>query len=63
MTIQDVDSPENRNAQPEPDVVAQRRALCEACEHKKPVGLCGKCLCIIHLKTKWKDQKCPIGKW
>ena len=58
------DLPEVRNAEPTEDIVAMRRATCDACEHKVAGGvLCGKCGCVIFLKTKWKSQECPVGKW
>jgi hypothetical protein len=57
------DIPENRNAEPQAEQLAQRRALCDACEHKLPIGLCSQCGCVIFLKTKWKSQSCPLGKW
>lgn len=57
------DADANRNAEPPQDIVAHRRATCDQCEHKMDIGLCSKCGCIIFLKTKWKDQSCPVGKW
>jgi hypothetical protein len=52
-----------RNEESSAEMLARRRALCDACEHKTSVGLCGKCFCIIALKTKWASQSCPIHKW
>lgn len=43
--------------------VAQRRATCDACEHKNGIGLCRKCGCMVYFKAIWRDQKCPLGKW
>lgn len=57
------DLPENRNAKPTEEIIAFRRATCDSCSEKTALGLCGICHCIIHLKTMWKDQKCPIDKW
>ena len=42
----------------------KRYNICKSCEHFfKFSGQCLACLCIMKLKTKLKDAKCPKGKW
>ena len=42
----------------------ERKKLCKSCENYFiPTGQCKKCLCFIALKIKFKNEKCPIGKW
>lgn len=24
---------------------------------------CAKCFCLVHLKTKYKEENCPLQKW
>jgi hypothetical protein len=45
------------------DVLAMRRGVCDSCEHKTANFLCGKCGCIILLKTRKNNSECPVGKW
>jgi hypothetical protein len=41
-------------------------AICRTCEFN-PTGAehpsCSKCGCNMNIKARWKDQKCPVGKW
>lgn len=39
----------------------RRLEICGDCEYNK--GFCKKCGCIIRLKVKVKQTKCPINKW
>ena len=52
------------------DIVKERRAICNKCEHKTDKWLiifnedsCGLCKCSITKKTKLKSSKCPVKKW
>lgn len=58
------------------DQVAERFAICQACEIFKPAGdsqgVCTHSTCGCSLKTvgltgrnklRWADQACPLGKW
>jgi len=45
-----------------PSTVEDRRSLCDPCEHNK-MGICRRCGCIIAAKTRFANQKCPIGLW
>jgi hypothetical protein len=43
-----------------------RLKICKACEHNKlrnTISICGKCGCILQLKTQWKGTHCPVNKW
>lgn len=44
-----------------------RLEICRACEHltKRPLGIerCKVCHCILKVKTLFKSQHCPEGKW
>jgi hypothetical protein len=46
----------------------QRLQICANCVHlsgqiNSNTARCKLCGCFLHLKTKVKTQKCPIGKW
>jgi hypothetical protein len=45
--------------------VAERRfRICKLCPYYfKATGNCKKCGCFVDIKTKYKDQKCKLGKW
>jgi hypothetical protein len=49
------------------EVIAARRATCDACEHAaKLLGIvkeCGLCKCSIRAKTALASERCPAGKW
>jgi hypothetical protein len=32
------------------------------CPHYKDYH-CKACGCLLYEKTKWKEQRCPVGKW
>jgi hypothetical protein len=45
---------------------ASRLEICRACPYlRKRVGVevCGLCSCVLELKTRLKDEYCPIEKW
>jgi len=46
------------------EIVKKRMRICKSCSYLfKATGNCKKCGCFIDAKTKYADQKCPIGKW
>lgn len=50
------------------EVVAERRRICNSCEHRVPaaalkLATCGKCGCVLAVKTAFKTQSCPLKKW
>ena len=46
----------------DPDVIAERRAICDSCEYMTNKR-CGKCGCWLQYKTALRAEKCPIEKW
>ena len=41
-----------------------RLDICNACEELfKLTKQCKKCGCVMTLKAKLKEAKCPLGKW
>lgn len=40
----------------------QRILTCHGCP-RYSYGACMECGCIVLVKTKLKDEKCPLGKW
>jgi hypothetical protein len=50
-----------------PELVAQRQAICEGCEHRvMRLGVfhqCDICKCATAAKIRLKGEKCPVGKW
>jgi len=42
---------------------AARYEVCQLCEKMRDDGRCSLCGCFMELKSTWKEQKCPIGKW
>ena len=46
--------------------IEKRRQICYSCDKLKNVAglrVCGVCSCSIWLKTKIKNECCPIKKW
>lgn len=41
---------------------ADRMQICMECEHKNAVT-CGKCGCVLEIKTRSMRASCPVGKW
>ena len=53
-----------------PQIIESRREVCRSCEfavpcptNKKRKCLCSKCGCVLQLKTRLRDEKCPEGYW
>jgi hypothetical protein len=44
------------------EVVQHRLAYCDPCENNK-LGICKKCGCFIQGKTRFANQRCPVGLW
>ncbi len=45
-------------------IVAKRLSICSECPRLiKPVQLCKECGCFMPVKTKFKNNKCPLDKW
>ena len=40
-----------------------RMDICNSCEFLENFKRCAKCGCIMPLKTKLANSKCPIDKW
>ncbi len=53
----------------EPDKVSDevrgfRLNTCRVCpELFEPTKQCKKCGCFVTLKTEYKNEQCPLGKW
>jgi hypothetical protein len=46
------------------DLFETRLGICKECPvFRKATKQCKACGCIMTLKAKLKDAKCPIGKW
>lgn len=42
----------------------ERMDICRSCEMFDPTfKRCKHCGCFLDMKTAWRSQKCPIGKW
>ena len=43
---------------------SKRMTICRTCEHfQRRFSICGKCGCVLPIKTRFPMMKCPIGKW
>lgn len=42
---------------------ARRLSICNECPFKNPNNECSICGCYLTLKTDWKSESCPEGKW
>lgn len=41
-----------------------RMKICEECPKLiKITGNCGECGCFVKIKTKYKQEECPLNKW
>lgn len=47
---------------PDRETSKQRISTCRGCACYN-YGACMECGCIVLVKTKLKDEKCPLGKW
>ena len=46
------------------ETVRFRFESCRSCEHfDEGKTSCRKCGCHLEIKIRWREQKCPIGKW
>ena len=57
---------DNKEIEARPETIAARHAICwgeEPCMYMKDTGNCLKCGCNMKIKTTWRGQFCPIGKW
>ena len=42
----------------------ERMSICRKCEKLNPLLVqCKECGCLLVLKTKMKNQDCPLNKW
>lgn len=47
-----------------PGTVAEERlSICSTCEHLSASKTCDLCGCLMSLKVKMSNMKCPIDKW
>lgn len=44
-------------------VKSSRLDKCNKCPHLMKTRQCAECYCFVDMKTKYKQEKCPIGKW
>jgi len=42
---------------------AERYSICLGCEQLSESGRCFKCGCFMKMKTRFKEMRCPLGKW
>lgn len=48
----------------EEEELEKRLGQCDSCEFKDPISnQCKQCSCFIFLKTQFKHETCPVGKW
>jgi hypothetical protein len=48
----------------EKEIAQNRYDQCKKCDSfNKILFFCEKCGCIMKVKVKLKDAKCPLGKW
>ena len=41
----------------------ERMAICQQCPELSDLKICGKCRCMMPLKTKIPKATCPLEKW
>jgi hypothetical protein len=44
-------------------MVNERLEICKQCDKLNKLNMCEVCYCFMHIKTKLKKARCPIGKW
>ena len=45
------------------EIKVDRLSKCNSCPHLLKTRQCGDCFCFVDLKTKYKQEECPLGKW
>lgn len=49
------------------ELLQDRMKICNTCDKKiqitKNTYMCTICGCFLHMKTRVKDEECPLGKW
>ena len=40
-----------------------RMSICLSCDQLGEWKICKLCKCFMHLKSRYKFARCPIGKW
>lgn len=54
----------NRESKISSELQNKRMEICEKCVFfDLGSNRCKKCGCFLKIKTAWRSQKCPIGKW
>ena len=41
----------------------ERMDICKQCPQLSDLKICKKCKCVMPLKVKLVQAKCPLGKW
>lgn len=45
-------------------LAGKRAEICNSCEHRKEMGICGLCGCFLSAKIYSPEQSaCPDGRW
>ena len=47
----------------EKEVALRRAEICDECPMKTMMNTCLSCGCFIPAKVKYKESRCPQGKW
>lgn len=45
------------------EIKVDRLSKCNECPRLLKTRQCGECYCFVDLKTKYKQESCPISKW
>ena len=45
------------------EVQKERISTCNKCDKLTKTRQCSECLCFVDLKTKIKQEECPLKKW
>jgi len=47
-----------------PEIAQNRLNICLGCDRlNQTLQNCKECGCFVRAKTKFKQEKCPLGKW
>jgi hypothetical protein len=57
-----VDAAKRKKVMTKKDEATKRLDMCRSCKFYNK-GICGKCGCVMAVKTKIKESRCPVGKW